>query len=58
MESFNGHFKNPVESISVTTETLEELKEAAGERVEYWNQERRHGVLENQTPMEFIKEKI
>jgi len=58
MESFNGHFKNPVESIFVTSETLEKLKEAAAERVEYWNQERRHGVLGNQTPMEFIQEKI
>lgn len=28
MESFYGHFKNPVESIFVTSGTLEELKRA------------------------------
>lgn len=57
MESFNGHFKNPVESIFLTAETLEELTEAVCERVEYWNQKRRHAALENRTPMEYLQER-
>lgn len=58
MESFNGHFKNPVESIFTTTETLEKLKEKVEERVTFWNEKRLHGALENRTPMEFIREEI
>jgi transposase InsO family protein len=58
MESFNGHFKNPVESIFVTSETLDELRENVADRVEYWNRNRRHESIENRTPMEFIEEEM
>lgn len=56
IESFNGHFKCPNQSLFFEAKSLSELEEVVRERVAYWNHKRRHTSLKNRTPIEYIKE--
>ncbi|MCF7876547.1 IS3 family transposase [Candidatus Bipolaricaulota bacterium] len=58
MESFNGHFKNPIKSILNGAETTREVKEVIEKRVMQWNQERRHSSLGQTAPITYIKQEI
>jgi len=56
MESFNSHFKCPNKSLFLDAGDLSELKEVIKERVIFWNERRRHSVLENKKPLEYVME--
>ena len=58
MESFNGHFKNPIKSILTESETTREVKEVIGKRAIKWNQERRHSSLGQIAPITYINQEI
>lgn len=55
MESFFGKFKQENKSLFLDCQTFKELKAVVGERVLYYNTERRHSSLGNKNPMQFVK---
>lgn len=55
MESFNGHFKGPIESMISEAKTMKELREVIRKRVEEWNQDRRHSSLGQIAPRTYIE---
>ncbi len=63
MESFNSHFtlcqygECPNKSLFLEADDLTELKEIIKERVVYWNEKRRHSILDTKRPMEYVKER-
>jgi len=58
MESFNGHFKCPNKSLFCEAQSLDELRVIVEDRINYWNNRRRHASLRNRIPIEYIEEEI
>lgn len=57
MESFNGHFKGPIESLLMDAETISNVKEVIRKRVKKWNHDRRHSSLGQMAPMTYIEKR-
>lgn len=55
MESFNGHFKGPIQSILNETETMEDVEGVVSNRADNWNNDRRHSSLGQMAPMAYIE---
>ena len=55
MESFNGHFKNEAPSLFLDAQTLDELIVVVGERMRYYNTERRHSSIDYLAPLAYIR---
>jgi len=58
MESFNGHFKGPLQSEFEAAPSLEALQAVIRKRVTDWNHERRHSALDYQTPATYIQHQL
>jgi len=58
MESFNGHFKCPNRSLFCEAQSLEELRVIVEDRINYWNQRRRHASLQNRIPIDYIEKRL
>jgi putative transposase len=58
MESFNGHFKRPNRSLFCEASSLAELRVTIEDRVNYWNERRRHTTLQNRIPIDYIEERL
>ena len=58
VESFNGHFKCPNRSLFCEAGGLDELRVIVEDRVDYWNNRRRHASLQNRMPIEYIEERL
>jgi len=58
MESFNGHFKCPNRSLFCEAQSLEELRVIVEDRINYWNQRRRHASLKNRIPIDYIEKRL
>lgn len=58
MESFNGHFKLPIQSLLTEAERMSEVREVIRERVRDWNYDRRHSSLGQIAPMRYIKQEL
>jgi transposase InsO family protein len=54
METFNSHFKTENRSLLLDAKTLEELQILVSERIDYYNNKRRHSSIEYQAPVVFI----
>jgi putative transposase len=54
MEAFNSRFKTENRSLLLDAQTLEELQALVSERIDYYNNERRHSSIEYQAPAVFI----
>lgn len=54
MESFNNHFKTENRALFLDVETLPELQEDVGRRMDYYNTDRRYSSLDYVSPMNFI----
>jgi len=54
MESFNSRFKTENRSLLLDTQTLKELEHMVGERMGYYNGERRHSTIGYRAPVEYI----
>ena len=55
MESFNGHFKADGHSLFLGAQTLPELTSVVGQRMRYYNVERRHSSINQVPPLRFIQ---
>lgn len=55
IESFNGHFKGENNSLLLEAQTLNELQTVVAQRIEYYNQERRHSSLDYVPPLRYIR---
>jgi transposase InsO family protein len=55
MESFNGHFKADGHSLFLGAQTLFELTAVVGQRMRYYNVERRHSSISQVPPLRFIQ---
>lgn len=55
IESFNGHFKGPIQSRLSEAKTLEDVRAVIRQRVEKWNQTRRHSSLGQVAPRVYIE---
>ncbi|MBS3788595.1 integrase core domain-containing protein [Candidatus Bipolaricaulota bacterium] len=58
MESFTGHFKCPHKSLFCEAESLEELRVIVEDRINYWNNRRKHASLQNRIPIEYIEQRL
>ena len=58
MESLNGHFKCPNKSLFCEAESLDELRVIIEDRINYWNNRRKHASLRNRIPIEYIEERL
>jgi len=54
MESFNSRFKTENRSLLLDTQTLKELEHMVGERMGYYNGQRRHSTIGYRAPVEYI----
>lgn len=54
MESFNGHFKTENRSLLLDAETFTELQKIVAERMDYYNEDRRHSSIGNRSPKVFV----
>jgi putative transposase len=54
MEAFNSRFKTENRSLLLDAQTLEELQALVSERIDYYNNERRHSSIAYQAPVVFI----
>jgi transposase InsO family protein len=54
MEAFNSRFKTENRSLLLDAQTLEELQVLVSERMDYYNNERRHSSIDYQAPVVFI----
>jgi len=54
MESFNGHFKGENKSLFHDVANIWELKRLISERLQYYNDRRRHSTLANTAPTKYI----
>ena len=54
MESFNSRFKTENRSLLLDAKTLKELEHMVGERMGYYNGERRHSTIGYRAPVEYI----
>lgn len=55
MEAFISHFKDENRSLLLDALTIEQLEQIVNERVCYYNEVRRHSVLNNQPPWKCLK---
>lgn len=55
MEAFISRFKNENRSLLLDAPTIEVLKQVVNVRMHYYNEVRRHSVLENEPPWKFLK---
>jgi putative transposase len=56
IESFNGHFKGENHSLLLEAQTLSELQTLVAQRMQYYNQERRHSSIGYVSPLTYIKQ--
>jgi len=54
MESFNGRFKDDNRSLFREAESFEEVTKIVDARMKYYNEERSHSTLGNQSPMNWL----
>jgi transposase InsO family protein len=54
MEAFNSRFKTENRSLLLDAQTLDELQSLVSERIDYYNNERRHSSIAYQAPVVFI----
>jgi putative transposase len=54
MEAFNSRFKTENRSLLLDAQTLDELQALVSERIDYYNNDRRHSSISNQAPVVFI----
>jgi putative transposase len=54
MEAFNSRFKTENRSLLLDAQTLDELRALVSERMDYYNNERRHSSISYQAPAVFI----
>jgi transposase InsO family protein len=57
MESFHGRFKTEGNSLFLGAQTIGDLITIVGERMEYYNRERRHSSIDYLPPLTYIKGK-
>lgn len=55
MESFNSRFKEENKDLFWECETFAQLEKMVAERIHYYNYERRHSALGNETPIGYLK---
>lgn len=55
MESFNSRIKREGRDLFLEAENIWELKRVVRERIEYYNQERRHSTLGQIAPLTYLK---
>ena len=55
MEAFISRFKNENRSLLLDAPTIEALERIVNERMRYYNEVRRHSVLDNQPPRRWLK---
>ena len=55
MEAFNSHFKTENRSLLLDAQTLEELQALVSERMDYYNNERRHPSISYQAPVVYFE---
>ena len=55
MESFHSRFKSENRSLLLDAASLAELVRIVGQRIRYYNHQRRHSALGNQSPMDFLR---
>jgi transposase InsO family protein len=55
MEAFISRFKNENRSLLLDAATIEALEKVVNERMRYYNEARRHSVLDNQPPRRWLK---
>ena len=58
MESFNGHFKEPIESLLWEGESIPEVKGVIQKRVGKWNNDRRHSSIGQMAPGSYIEKQL
>jgi putative transposase len=57
IEAFNGRFKEENRLRFWEQEDLESLRRVIGQRTRYYNQVRRHSVLDNKSPVQYLRKK-
>ncbi|MCP4167404.1 MAG: transposase [Chloroflexi bacterium] len=55
MESFNGHFKSENLSLFLEVTMLDQLQSLVSERIDYYNNVRRHSTLAYLAPFDFLQ---
>ena len=55
MEAFISRFKNENRSLLLDAPTIEVLKQVVDERMQYYNDFRRHSALDNQPPRKWLE---
>ena len=55
MEAFISRFKNENRSLLLDAPTIEALEKVVNERMRYYNETRRHSVLDNQPPRKWLQ---
>lgn len=55
MESFNSRFKEENRDLFWECETFDQLEAMIDDRIHYYNYERRHSALGNETPIKYLK---
>lgn len=55
MESFFGRFKTENHSLLQDAETLTDLRQIVGERIEHYDQKRRHSSIGYQAPLDYVR---
>jgi putative transposase len=58
IESFHGRFKTENRSLLLDAQNLNELDKTVEERIEYYNQERRHSSIDYLSPAMYLQKKI
>ena len=58
IESFNGRFKTENRSLFMDAQNLNELHKIVEERIEYYNQERRHSSINYLSPAMYLQKRF
>lgn len=58
IESFNGRFKTENRSLFLDAQILKELHKTVEERIEYYNQERRHSSIDYLSPEMYLQKRF
>ncbi len=58
MESFNGHFKGENADLCLNARNIWELRRVIDERMEYYNEKRRHSAFGYISPLNYIKHEM
>ena len=58
IESFNGRFKTENRSLILDAQNLNELNNTVEERIEYYNQERRHSSIDYLSPATYLQKRF